>query len=154
MGSIITPNTMIEKIPKELYSNIIYSDEDQKYGENQMYYFYYDSNKKEVYSYSSDLSKMSSQPIFSLDKDEEVEYITYGGIKTNKNFYQYRRQPINKEECEKYADIKCELKNGFYAINDENITNNFEQIKFISYGGGSYYILDKNFNFYTNVMGG
>ena len=99
-----------------MYQNIIYSNEDQKYGENQIYYFYYDSNKKEIYSYSNDLTKMSNEPIFSLTNDEEMEYLTYGGIKTNKNFYIYGRRATNKEECEKYADIKCEMKNGFYVF--------------------------------------
>lgn len=154
IGNIFMPNIMIEKISNDMYQNIIYSNEDQKYGENQIYYFYYDSNKKEIYSYSNDLTKMSNEPIFSLTNDEEMEYLTYGGIKTNKNFYIYGRRATNKEECEKYADIKCEMKNGFYSITDENIINQIDYIKFISISGNIYFILDDNLNFYTNVMGG
>lgn len=153
--SIIMPNQLhASSVPKSNYKNIIYSDEDFKYGENQMFYFYYDNVTKKIYNYSSDLYKINEEPLFSLDEDENIEYITYSGIKTNKAFYSYGRKAENKNECEKYADVKCIYKNGFYKIDDNNFIKQYQHIKFVQYIEDSYFILDENNNLYTDILGG
>jgi len=122
-----------------------------------MYYFYYDNQTKKIYNYSTDTFKLSKEPLFSLDENENIEYITYGGIKTNQNFYVYGRVAENKNECEKYADVKCVYKNGFYEVENNDFINQYEYIKFVQYRDDRdeiYLIVDINNNVYTNVMGG
>ena len=156
-GSITMPYG-IKDISKSKYKNIIASDLDFAYGDNQMFYFYYDDLKKEIYNYINDTSKLSNKALLKLDEDEVLEYITYGGIKTNKSFYVYGREASNREECEKYEDVKCIYKNGFYKVNNSDIYNQLEHIKFIQVENidtyTTYYILDENNNFYSNVLGG
>lgn len=54
---------------------------------------------------------------FSLEDDEYIKtyYDIWGDsfIKTNKAIYQLKKKKTNKEECEKYADVKCKYEYTF-----------------------------------------
>lgn len=118
-------------------------------------YFYTKENK--VYRYDADNNfrlTLNNEPIFVLENDEVIEYSLDETIKTNKNFYVYSSKVKNKEECEKYADIKCIYEDSFYKV-DKNISNQYENIKFYkTVNGYGTIIVDINNNVYTNSFGG
>jgi hypothetical protein len=70
--------------------------------------------------------ELSNTPFFTLDNDEIISSYM-NGFTTNKAFYQYTK--VNKKECDKYADVKCEY--GF--IKDKELTKNYNKIKFYNY---------------------
>ena len=149
IGNIKMPNYIVEQLSSKIYQNIIFAP---LYIDDN--YFYYNSDKKAVYQYILDSVKLNDDPILVLDSDEEIEYFTTGGIKTNKNYYEYGRQIINREQCEKYADFKCEEVYTFFPIEETNIKKQLEHIRFIMHSLGTYIIVDENGYFYTNLSGG
>ena len=131
----------INTIKKEDYKNLFYAMIDI---ENDGY-FYLENNN--IYQYSKDSAKQSLLNI----NDEVVEYIIDGGIKTNKNYYVYKKFITNKNECEKYADVECVEEIKFDKIDNDKISNQLEHIKFIKYFAKSYIIIDENNNVYTYI---
>lgn len=81
--------------------------------------------------------------IESFDKNERVIFINNQIVKTNKAYYTISKYKTNKEDCEKYADIKCEY--GYRLKKDKALTDNYDNIIVVSE-----YIVDKHGNIYKN----
>lgn len=84
---------------------------------------YYDFNNKEV--------------ICSIPKEETIEKVFDGAIKTNKQWYTIEKTQTNKDECEKYADAIPEYK---YELKSLNFNFNITLFKNI----GQDIIIDEN----------
>lgn len=78
-----------------------------------------------------------------LPNDEMVKKIDGNIIKTNKAYYQLKKYKTNKEQCEKYADIKCQY--SYKLEKNKILTENYNNIKYVN----TYYIIDKNNNVYS-----
>jgi hypothetical protein len=72
-------------------------------------------------------------------KDEEIIKVYGSIIKTDKAFYTLSSNVINKEECEKYADVKCEY--SYYLIKDDILTKYYDEIMNIT----NEYFITKNY---------
>ena len=83
---------------------------------------------------------------YVLDGDEKILFIQDNIIKTDKAYYEVKAYKSNKEECEKYADIKCKYE--YKLVKDEFLTKNYDFIKFAS----KYNIIDINNNYYTKSI--
>ena len=91
---------------------------------------YYDFNSNEV--------------ICSIPKEETIEQVWDGGIKTNKQWYFIETTQTNKEECKKYADVIPEYK---YEL--KSLKFNFNVV-LCKYNGR--YIIDENNTIYECVV--
>lgn len=105
-------------------------------------------NKIRLYKENYDIdSGTSTDEYKNIDynfKDETVKSIINDYIKTDKAFYKVKRYKTNKEECDKYVDIKCKYN---YTISKEKIlSENYNGIKAINHA----YIIDKDGNVYYN----
>lgn len=99
---------------------------------------------KENYDIDSGTSKEEYKNIDYDFKDETIKSIINNYIKTDKAFYKVKRYKTNKEECDKYVDIKCKYD---YKVNKEKLlSENYNEIKAIN----NIYIIDKNGNVYYN----
>lgn len=76
-----------------------------------------------------------------FSSDEQVLSISEYFIKTNKAYYKIIKYKENKEECEKYADIRC--KYNYKISKDKVLTSNYNDILF-----AGFYIVDKDHNIY------
>lgn len=140
----------LSEIDKSIYSSI---SSTMKPNNNMPIYFY--TNNNNVYLYEEDGSftkHLNSNPILSLDSDEKILYFIDGTIKTNKKYYSYKSK-LKNEECKKYADIKCIYEDNFYSDNEE-INNQYDNIKYYKEDSESSIIIDINNNIYTNIIGG
>ena len=61
-----------------------------------------------------------------IGKEENVVSVNSNYIKTNKSYYKINKTKSNKEECEKYADVKCKYK--YILKKDEELTTNYDNI--------------------------
>ena len=128
--------SQLQSLNEKDYKNMSYINYDfRKY-----FYFYLKDNN--VYNYNvryneSDETIMDSNYTLSdnklveLEENEQIEFFIDGTIKTNKGYYLFENKVINKEESEKYADVKPEYKVGFYKIENEKITNQKDKIAFL-----------------------
>lgn len=77
-------------------------------------------------------------------KGETVKAIIDNYIKTDKAYYKISKYATNKEECKKYADVKCQYE---YKIEKAKyLTENYDKIAIVS----SNEIIDKEGNIYDN----
>ena len=77
-------------------------------------------------------------------KGETVKAIIDNYIKTDKAYYKISKYATNKEECKKYADIKCQYE---YKIEKAKyLTENYDKIAIVS----NTEIIDKEGNIYRN----
>ncbi len=81
----------------------------------------------------------------SLEEDETVLMILRDVLKTDKAFYRIKPYKTNKEECDKYADIKCIY--GFKLVKEEFLSKYYPYIK---YADGDN-IIDINNHYYTLI---
>lgn len=89
------------------------------------------NSKGTEYKYKVDIDSL---------KDEEIVRLYGTIIKTNKAFYKISSDIINKEECNKYADIKCEYE---YSLKkDETLTKYYDDILNIT----NSYFITKNYD--------
>lgn len=79
-------------------------------------------------------------------KDEEIIRLYGSIIKTNKAFYTVSSNVINKEECNKYADIKCAYE--YDLKKDETLTKYYDEILNIT----NEYFITKDYEL-VNVTG-
>ena len=99
---------------------------------------------KENYDIDSGTRKEEYKNVDYDFKDETIKSIINNYIKTDKAFYKIKRYKTNKEECDKYVDIKCKYD---YKVNKEKLlSENYNEIKAIN----NIYIIDKNGNVYYN----
>ena len=63
----------------------------------------------------------------SFEDDENVLLILRDIVKTNKAFYRIKSYKTNKEECDKYADVKCVY--AFKLVKDDFFSDNYQYIK-------------------------
>ncbi len=92
----------------------------------------------------SEMEEISYADIDSnLEEDEIVLEIQDNIVKTNKTFYEVKAYKTNKEECEKYEDVKC--KYGFKLVKNKFLTKNYDFIKFAN----NQHVIDINNNYYT-----
>ena len=76
-------------------------------------------------SYISNPELINNEDIIALYYLQKPIY-----IKTNKAYYILSKYKTNKEECEKYEDIKCEYS---YKLNkDETLTKYYNDIKYLA----------------------
>ncbi len=151
IGDTLMPNNIYGTVSKDKYKNIMYSRAAEFGSDNLSLYLYYDEAKKSIYGYSRDLSQIIDMPVYSLSENEYIEYVIDDVVKTNKAIYVYGEHILNKSECEKYIDVKCEKKYEFYALEDEKITSQLEYIKFAKFFNGyrEYMIVDNDDNVYV-----
>lgn len=77
-------------------------------------------------------------------KGETVKAIINNYIKTDKAYYKISKYATNKDECKKYADVKCQYE---YKIEKAKyLTENYDKIAIVS----SNEIIDKEGNIYDN----
>lgn len=77
-------------------------------------------------------------------KGETVKAIIDNYIKTDKAYYKISKYATNKDECKKYADVKCQYE---YKIEKAKyLTENYDKIAIVS----SNEIIDKEGNIYDN----
>lgn len=77
-------------------------------------------------------------------KGETVKAIIDNYIKTDKAYYKISKYATNKEECKKYADVKCQYE---YKIEKAKyLTENYDKIAIVS----NTEIIDKEGNIYRN----
>ena len=77
-------------------------------------------------------------------KGETVKAIIDNFIKTDKSYYKISRYATNKDECKKYADVKCQYD---YKIEKAKyLTENYDKIAIVS----NTEIIDKEGNIYRN----
>ena len=77
-------------------------------------------------------------------KGETVKSIINNYIKTDKAYYKISKYATNKDECKKYADVKCQYE---YKIEKAKyLTENYDKIAIVS----SNEIIDKEGNIYDN----
>ena len=69
-------------------------------------YGYLDNNNLYLITYDWNNNISTEQFLYSFKEDEIIENLTNGYIITNYGYYVY--DVINKKDCQKYADIKCE----------------------------------------------
>ena len=79
----------------------------------------------------------------NFENDEKVISINQYYVKTDRAYYRIKKYTSNKEECEKYADVKC--KKDYKIVKDEALSDNYEDIIF-----AGELILDKDNNLYLN----
>lgn len=144
-GYLIMP--YIQNINKNLYSSIISAPNDEV-GQN---YFYVDKEENKIYIYKeiNYPNEYDDKPILSLDSDEKIEYVVDNLIKTNKAVYTFKKVNINKDECEKYADIECIYENKF--IKEKFSKEEFSNIKFIYELKDFKMIINKNNDIYVSL---
>lgn len=90
-----------------------------------------------------------------LNEDETILYVIDGTIKTNKRYLTYKYEEVitNKEECEKYADIKCEEKIIEGMFENEQITKIYNDIIFYKQlVDGSEIVIDNNGILYYKIV--
>ena len=82
----------------------------------------------EIYqvTYDYNTNKASEKLIYTFNDGEKVVSLTDGYVITNKNYYRYGE--INKNECSKYEDVKCEY--GLVVV--DSISNCSSEIIYIS----------------------
>lgn len=95
-------------------------------GDSPEIYGYIDD--KNVYSiiYDWNTNKTNKELIYTFEENEIIENVTNGYIITNNGYYIY--DIINKNECDKYEDIKCE----YGLIKIETKSDCIENIIYIS----------------------
>lgn len=76
---------------------------------------------REVYWYKEDKTDETSTKkekivLLEVPEDEIILGLHGTALKTDKNYYTL--QQINEEECEKYADVKCEVKMARSSLSD------------------------------------
>lgn len=118
------------------YKNISYINYDfRKY----VYLYMKDNN---VYSYKVNYNEygetildnsytLVDNKLVELAENEVIELFIDGTIKTNNGYYVFENRVINKEETNKYADIKPEYRVGFYKIENDNIISQIDKIAFL-----------------------
>ncbi|MBQ3307966.1 MAG: hypothetical protein IJG68_07240 [Bacilli bacterium] len=77
-----------------------------------------------------------------FESDEEILIVFDGYLRTNKAFYKIKAYKMNKEECEKYADVSC--KYGFKLEKDQFLNQYYDDIKY----AGKNILIDNNNNYY------
>ena len=102
------------------------------YTQNGLFAYYIDrtyNEEKKYYSYKINVDNINNERIIKL----------YGStIKTDKAFYEINKRKTNKEQCEKYADVKCEYE--YYLKQNKILTKYYNEImnitggKIITYG--------------------
>lgn len=139
----------IQNISKSDYDNIILAE----LSNEELYYFKVVDNK--IYKYNESFT-LENEPSLVLENNEEIISILDGGIRTNKNYYNYSKRATNKEECEKYADIKCNYETSFDILDNKKITSQLNNIKFIKtrtyFGQFGCLIIDSNNNVYISYV--
>ena len=101
-------------------------------------------NNNELYSFNYDLATIYQAPPQKIDTsiigEEKIVALYYSNsnffIKTDKAFYEYKEEQIvtNQEECEKYADIKCNYEKRIQITRNEKLAKHYNDIKFIADG--------------------
>ena len=83
-----------------------------------------------IYMYvdGTEKTKLEDEPIFTAENNDEIIYSLDYTIKTKKKFYNFYSKIINKDECEKYADVKCQLQDGFYEL--DSLNKIYDSVKF------------------------
>ncbi len=122
-----------------------YSVSDNSFDANHRYAIVKDNIVYEtIFTSDNDISLFQ---IGEIPKDEITIGMYYNILKTNKNYYYY--SVINREQCNKYADIECEF--GLMRFNE--ISDIYEELQFYSPSG--FIILKSEPNvIYSNQMGG
>lgn len=102
------------------------------YTQNGLFAYYIDrtyNEEEKYYSYKINVDNINNERIIKL----------YGStIKTDKAFYEINKRKTNKEQCEKYADVKCEYE--YYLKQNKILTKYYNEImnitggKIITYG--------------------
>jgi len=126
----------LQSLNEKDYKNISYLN----YEFRKYYYFYLKNGN--VYNYNvsfndsnetimKDYPSLSTKKLVELDADESIELFIDGTIKTNKGYYLFENRMINKEEVEKFADVKPEYKIGYYKLQDTNIISQIDKIVFL-----------------------
>ena len=80
-------------------------------------------NQYEVYF------KIKDEIELNLDKDENIVQLTKY-IRTNKAYYNVEKYKINKEACEKYADVKCQYKRKL--VKDKILSLKYNDIYYVN----------------------
>ncbi len=117
----------INNIEKDSYENIFSAP--NKAGEQN--YFWVDRENNKIYMFEETLqpSNLKKEAILTLEQGENIEYVVDNLIKTNRAIYTFQSIIINKDECDKYADVDCKYTDKFEP---EKITKEeFDQIKFM-----------------------
>ena len=89
-------------------------------------YVYQKGNEIYQITYDYDKNKSNEKLIHTFKEDEKVVSLTDGYVITNKNYYKYGE--INKTECSKYEDVKCEY--GLVVV--DSVANCTNDIFYIS----------------------
>lgn len=96
------------------------------YTQNGLFAYYIDgtyNEEKKYYSYKINVDNINNERIIKL----------YGStIKTDKAFYEINKRKTNKEQCEKYADVKCEYE--YYLKQNKILTKYYNEIMNITEG--------------------
>ncbi|MFR5857580.1 MAG: hypothetical protein ACLUFU_07230 [Bacilli bacterium] len=96
------------------------------YTQNGLFAYYIDrtyNEEEKYYSYKINVDNINNERIIKL----------YGStIKTDKAFYEINKRKTNKEQCEKYADVKCEYE--YYLKQNKILTKYYNEIMNITDG--------------------
>lgn len=130
--------TYYERYFSSLGDNILYSYNNQVGNYTGLVLV---DNKMQIYKvdYNNGISYYDIEYMF--DDDEYVIYLN-DIVKTNKAFYKVKEYKVNKEECEKYADVACIY--GYELEKIDSLTRYYDYIKIAVNG----YIIDLDNNLY------
>lgn len=86
-----------------------------------------------------------------LDDNEKIMYLSPNSIITSKSIYYLEKIITNKEECNKYADIKCNYKIVWKETN-EFIKNKLSNILYYTINSDTFTIIDTDLNMYIYYL--
>ena len=116
----------------KLKNGIVYVD-----NENKIYITKFFVNSENYYdNYEKNGTLVEDNPIPSEENIISI-YLSNGNkyyLKTNKAFYslKQKKKTTNKEQCEKYEDIKCEYVEIIDIKKEEKLTKHLQDIKYIT----------------------
>lgn len=166
---ILGNNDIFELNTEKIYSSTNSNCQEAKNNEDAIYYLnliktlqientkdvYVNANRKRIFIISNDNSIKNILDDYSNMIDVNVIFeqseipqklngtYDFPVLKTNLKYYELKSKNINKEECEKYADIECNYE---YSYETDNISKFYDDILY--YDG--HIVLDKNLNLYTD----